>query len=280
MADAEIDIIKSSGEKAKFSLNKLRNSLKRSGADDLLTDQIVDKVRDELYQGISTKEIYNRAYALLKRKKSVFASKYKLKKAIYELGPTGFPFERFIAAILQYSGYRTEVGKILAGACVTHEIDVVAEKNGTVDIIECKFHGEEGLKCNVKIPLYINSRYNDVKAHWESKKNQNKALHQGWLVTNTRFTEDALNYGRCVGLFLLSWDFPKEEGLKDRIDRLGLYPITVSTLLSNREKQFLLSRDVVLCRQLLKDRFFLDHLGISETRKQKILNEVEQLCNF
>ncbi len=280
MQDSEIEIIKSSGEKVKFSLNKLRNSLKRSGADEPLVDQIVDKVRDELYQGISTKEIYNRAFALLKRKKSVFASKYKLKKAIYELGPTGFPFEKFVAAILEYSGFRTQVGKVLNGVCVTHEIDVFAEKNGTVEIIECKFHGEEGLNCNVKIPLYINSRYHDVKAHWEGKKNQNKAIHQGWVVTNTRFTVDAQNYGRCVGLFLLSWDFPKEEGLKDRIDRLGLYPITVSTLLSNREKQFLLSRDVVLCRQLIKNRFFLDHLGISETRKQKILNEVEQLCNF
>jgi hypothetical protein len=280
MEDTAIEIVKSSGEKVRFSLGKLRNSLQRSGADDLLTDQIVDKVRDELYQGISTKEIYNRAFALLKRKKSVFASKYKLKKAIYELGPTGFPFEKFVAAILEYSGFRTEVGKILNGACVTHEIDVVAEKNGAVEIIECKFHGEEGLNCNVKIPLYINSRFNDVKAHWEAKKNEKKALHQGWLVTNTRFTEDALNYGRCVGLFLLSWDFPIDDGLKDRIDRLGLYPITVSTLLSNREKQFLLERGVVLCRHLMKEPFFLDHLGISDSRKQKIVKEVQQLCKM
>ncbi len=279
MADAAIEIIKSSGERAKFSLNKLRSSLKRSGADDLLTDQIVDQVRDELYQGISTKEIYNRAFALLKRKKSVFASKYKLKKAIYELGPTGFPFERFIAAILQYSGYRTEVGKTLVGACVTHEIDVLAEKNGQVELIECKFHGEEGRNCNVKVPLYINSRYNDVKTEWDTKKSV-KTLQRGWVVTNTRFTDDAVAYGNCVGLYLLSWDFPKDDGLKDRIDRLGLYPITVSTLLSNREKQFLLERDIVLCRHLMKEPFLLDHLGISDTRKQRILNEVQQLCKM
>ena len=99
------------------------------------------------------------------------------------------------------------------------------------------------------------------------------------MVTNTRFTSDASTYGKCAGLYLLSWDLPLNDGLKDRIDRLGLYPITVSTLLSNREKQFLLSRDVVLCRQLWKDKFFLDHLGISSTRKEKILNEIKQLCN-
>ena len=99
MKDEQIQIIKSTGEKVDFSLDKLRASLRRSGAGEGLINSIIDTVRDELYQGITTKEIYNRAYAMLKRKKSIFASKYKLKKAIYELGPTGFPFERFIGAL-------------------------------------------------------------------------------------------------------------------------------------------------------------------------------------
>ena len=277
--ELDIEILKSSGERAKFSLDKLRKSLKHSGADHNLVEQIVGQVKDELYEGISTNEIYNRAYALLKKNESVFASKYKLKKAIYELGPTGFPFERFVAAILEYSGYKTRVDEIMNGICVTHEIDVIAEKNGTVTVIECKFHSEEGRNCNVKIPLYIHSRYNDVKAHWATKKTENRELDKGWVVTNTRFTGDAIAYGKCAGMYLLSWDLPLNDGLKDRIDRLGLYPITVSTLLSNREKQFLLSRDVVLCRQLWKDKFFLDHLGMSNSRKEKILNEIKKLCN-
>lgn len=278
MTISNIDIIKSSGEKVKFSLEKLRASLKRSGADYKIVNQILYKVRDEIYQGISTKEIYNRAFALLKKNKSHFASKYKLKKAIYELGPTGFPFEHFISAILKYSGYNTEVGKTLQGRCVTHEIDVSASKGNETTLIECKFHSEEGINCNVKVPLYINSRYKDVKEHWDTNPKNDTALTKGWLVTNTRFTEDALKYGDCCGLYLLSWDYPLNEGLKDRIDRLGLYPITVSTLLTQREKQFLLSRSVVLCRDLVDDKFYLDHLGISETRKKKILDEISKLC--
>lgn len=275
----EIDIVKSSGERVKFSLDTLRNSLKHSGASNDLVEQIVNTVQEEVYEGISTREIYNRAYALLKKKKSVFASKYKLKKAIYQLGPTGFPFERFVRAILEYSGYSAITDTIMNGICVTHEIDVVAEKNGQTTIIECKFHGEEGRKCNVKVPLYIHSRYRDVKAHWDTKKSKTKTMENGWVVTNTRFTKDAIKYGTCAGLYLLSWDYPTNNGLKDRIDRLGLYPITVSTLLTNREKQFLLGRDIVLCRQLFKDKFFLDHLGISAIRKKKILDEIGQLCN-
>ncbi len=274
-----MEIVKSSGERVKFSMSKLRNSLKRSGADEELVNLIVDSVRDEIYQGISTKEIYNRAFSILKKKQSIIASKYKLKKAIYEFGPTGYPFEKFVSAILQYSGYDTEVGQVMTGICVNHEIDVLAKKDGKVTIIECKFHSQEGRNCNVKVPLYIHSRYLDVKKHWDSKADNLLEFGVGWVATNTRFTEDAIAYGKCAGLYLLSWDFPKDNGLKDRIDRLGLYPITVSTLLSSREKQFLLSRDVVLCQQLLHDKFFLDHLGISDSRKQRIMKEINLLCN-
>ncbi|MRI00739.1 ATPase [Kriegella sp. EG-1] len=278
MKKETIDILKSSGEKAKFSIEKLRGSLKHSGADNVLIDQIVKTVRDELYKGISTKEIYNRAFALLKKKKSVFASKYKLKRAIYELGPTGFPFEKFIAAIFNYSGYTTEVGKIMSGICVTHEIDVFIEKNNKVNIIECKFHGEEGLNCNVKIPLYIHSRYRDVKAQWD-RENHQQQLESGWVATNTRFTSDAIKYGKCAGLYLLSWDYPENDGLKERIDRLGLYPVTVSALMSTKEKHYLLGKGIVLCRQLLEDNFYLNQMHISDDRKNRILEEITQLCN-
>ncbi|APZ45474.1 ATPase [Polaribacter reichenbachii] len=280
MKDAHIHIVKYSGEKVIFSLHKLKKSLKRTGADENTVKSILDRVKEELYQGITTKEIYNRAFALLKKKKSYLASKYKLKKAIYELGPTGFPFERFVSAVLKYSGYKTEVGSIVQGHCINHEIDIIATKNNETTIIECKFHSEQGLKCNVKIPLYINSRYLDVKKHWNTNLENKELLTEGWVVTNTRFTKDAKQFGSCAGLQLLSWDYPENNGLKDRIDRLGLYPITASTLLTKREKQFLLSREIVLFRDLIGDSFFLDHLGISEIRKKRILEEIEQLCNL
>lgn len=275
---SNIEVVKYSGEKAKFSIEKLENSLRKSGAEESMVKEISSHVRDELYQGISTKEIYNRAFALLKKKKKGYASKYKLKKAIYELGPTGFPFEKFVGALLFYSGYEVKTGQFFQGKCVTHEVDVVARKNGQYIVAECKFHSDEGHNCNVKIPLYIHSRYRDILNNFGENDNVEKP-NEGWVVTNTRFTEDAIAYGKCANLYLLSWDLPKDNGIKDRIDRMGLYPVTVSTLLSAREKQFLLSRDVVLCIQLINDAFYLDHLGISETRKERILDEIKLLCN-
>ncbi|MDW5290690.1 ATP cone domain-containing protein [Formosa sp. PL04] len=275
----DFNIIKSSGENVKFSFHKLKNSLTRSGADEETVESVLSVVKNELYQGISTKEIYNRAYSLLKNKKGVLASKYKLKKAIYELGPTGFPFEKFIGALLQYSGYTIEVDQIMQGKCVSHEVDVIAKKDKHYIVAECKFHGEEGRNCDVKIPLYINSRYQDIVAQYKNNEDPNSVPNEGWVVTNTRFTKDAIQYGKCVGLYLLSWDYPEGNSIRERIDRIGLYPITSLTLLTTKEKQFLLTRDVVLCKQLHKDDFYLDYLGISEIRKKKINNEIKQLCN-
>lgn len=267
-------IIKASGEAVSFSMETLRKSLMHSGASNKEVQQIIQQIEDEVYDGISTSAIYSRAFEMLKQKKSVYASKYKLKKAIYELGPTGFPFERFVAAILGASQYEVAVGQIVQGHCVDHEVDVVGKNEAVTAFIECKFHNEKGRNCDVKIPLYIHSRYRDI-----IKGKKEDLVTEGWVVTNTRFTKDALQYGRCAGLYLLSWDYPLHNGLKDRIDRLGLYPITVSTLLTQREKDFLLSRDIVLCQQLIGDTFYLDQLGVSTKRKERIMHEVTLICD-
>lgn len=274
MATGHILITKSSGEKVQFSLDQIKSSLRRTGADDALIGKILKTLADEVYEGITTREVYNRAYALLKQSRSEYASRYKLKRAIYELGPTGFPLEKFVAAILNYSGYKARTGVIVPGKCVNHEVDVEARKNGMVTLIECKFHGQQGIKCNVKIPLYIHSRYLDIRDHWKNEE----ALQPIWVVTNTRFTIDALQYGKCMGMYLLSWDHPSGDSLRERIDRLGLYPVTVSSLLTSREKNFLLEKGVVLCRDLLRETFFLDHAGISEKRKEKIIREMKNIC--
>lgn len=273
-------IIKNSGESARFAPEKLRKSLRRSGAPKGVVDTISEKVSAEVYEGMSTREIYNRAFALLKEYRDSCASRYKLKKAIYELGPTGFPFEKFVCAVLNHSGHKASTNEIFQGHCVAHEIDVVARGNGAITLIECKFHSAEGKKCDVKVPLYIHSRFEDIR-RWNDRRGDGAmALEPGWVVTNTRFTADAQKFGKCVGLYLLSWNYPPKNSLKNRIDRSGLYPITVSTLLSAREKEFLLNRGVVLGRELLQASYYLDHMGISDPRKKRILEEFTQLCSL
>lgn len=273
-------ITKASGETAPFSSEKLRDSLRRAGASEKVIQGIVNEVKQLLYPGINTKEIYRKAYALLRKASSHTAAKYKLKKAIMELGPTGFPFEKYVGEILKYEGFQIEVGKIVKGLCVQHEVDVLAQKEARHYMVECKFHSDQGRKCTVKIPLYIYARFLDVEKAWKKKPGHVDKIHQGWLVTNTRFTEDAEQYGTCAGLNMVSWNFPNGTSLRERIDRSGLHPLTCLTTLTKKEKQILLDKGIVLCKELLQHETWLTELGVSYTRITRILKEAKFLCDI
>jgi hypothetical protein len=147
-------------------------------------------------------------------------------------------------------------------------------------MIECKFHSEQTRNCDVKVPLYIHSRFLDLKKQWLKNNGNDPKSYQGWIFTNTRFSDDALKYGHCAGLNLVSWDYPNKGSLKDRIDEFGLYPITSLTTLTKRDKQLLLSKDRVLCIDLCHHPELLDSIGISEVRQKNILKEVQDLCRF
>lgn len=163
MKNKKITVTKYSGDKDLFDESKLKHSLIRSGAKDDIIKRIIDEIKALLYDGISTKEIYKMVFTLLRKSSRPTAARYKLKKAIYELGPSGFPFEKFIEEILKYEGFQTQINSIVKGHCVNHEVDVIAEKNEQHFMVECKFHNTQGIICNVKIPLYIHSRFQDLK---------------------------------------------------------------------------------------------------------------------
>jgi hypothetical protein len=275
----ELLVTKASGESVKFSKEKLRGSMKRAGANPEQIDAIIDEIADRLYEGITTKKIYQMAFRLLKGNSRHIAAKYHLKRAIMELGPSGYPFEKFIGEILRYQGYQVKVGQVVHGHCVTHEIDVIAEKGNQHFMIECKYHNLPGTICNVKIPLYIQARFKDVESAWLKDPGYGKKFHQGWVVTNTRFTGDALQYGNCAGLKLIGWNYPNGNSLRNQIDTLGLYPITCITSLTQIEKQKLLEKKIVLCKEICADNSLLQSIGVKPSRMNLVMEEVTQLCS-
>ena len=277
MKQKPIFIKKNSFDVEPFSTQKLEHSLLRSGASEEEIENIISKIQTEIYDGISSIEIYKKVFAYLKKSNRTSASRYSLKRAIFDLGPTGYPFERLVAALLREKGFKTSVSVILNGECVTHEIDVLAEKEGSVYAIECKFHSDSKVFSNVKIPLYINSRFLDIQKQWNTNPKNTTHLKQGWLVTNTRFTIDAINYAKCVGLTLFSWDYPLNNGIKDNIDSFDLYPITTLINLSKDEKKTLISKDIILVKELYENKIVLEKMQITSDRIVKILNEVKEL---
>src|SRR5690625_541238 len=121
MEEKIVNIEKFNGDIEPFKVEKLKTSLRRSMATEEEIETIVSHIMPTLYNGITSKEIYNRAFSLLKKYNRTSASKYSLKRAIFDLGPTGYPFERLISALLRHKGFETKVGVVLQGECVSHE---------------------------------------------------------------------------------------------------------------------------------------------------------------
>lgn len=274
-----VKIKKYSGELEPFDINKLINSLRRSQADEHLVQHVARNIVDQVEEGMTTKKIYQMAFNMLKSRSRISASKYKLKKSLMELGPTGFPFEKLVGKLMEFEGFNTQVGVIVQGNCVSHEIDVIAEKENNHYMIECKYHSGQGRFCNVKTPLYVQSRLMDVKQRWKSQVEHDAKLHRGGLYTNTRFTTDAIQYGTCVDLMLVSWDYPPQNSLKVRIDKAGLYPLTVLATLTKTEKRQLLDKGIVLCKEVYENPILLEQLGVNESRQKKILDDSLKLCS-
>ena len=274
----EIQVVKGNGERVLFDKEKLIQALRSSGASPKDQERISSQVAIRIYNGISTREIYQMAFDLLKQESHKAAGRYSLKNAIMEMGPTGFPFEIFVGKIFETKGYEVETGVIVQGKCIQHEVDVIARKPGEMLMVECKFHSDNFAKSGVQVPLYIQSRFLDIKAAWEQQYGKN-ILYRGGVVCNTRFSDDAMNYAKCAGLVMISWDYPADNGLKYWIDKTGLHPVTSLISLTKKEKQFLLEKGIVLCSQLEDNLPLLQEMGLTENQIRKIIREAGNLIS-
>lgn len=273
-------IIKHSGDVVDYNPEKLKKSLLKSGASKTVVETILQTIHKEIYDGISTKHIYKMAFALLKKESNSHAARYNLREAIRLLGPAGFFFEKYVARLFASEHYETKVNLILKGVCVAHEVDVVVKKNNSLAMVECKFHTGRDATSDVKVPMYILSRFNDLKQKNHTIFNSNEMISSCWIVTNNRFTSDAMTFATCSGLDLLSWDYPKNNNLRTKNDTNYLYPITCLTTLSLAEKDKLLILDVILVKELINNSQCLEKIGLSPIRIKNVLREASELCRF
>lgn len=277
-----IYIIKFDGSKELFDKTKLEKSLRKIGTEPETVKVIIQQIQSKLKNGDTTKKIYKQAFNLLRKHQRPVALRYSLRKAVSELGPSGFPFERFIAEIFKEKGYQAVTGQIVLGACVPHEVDVVAWTDTELIMIEAKFHADYGTRSDLKVALYIKARFDDLKnntyryglpAH---STQPGRHITTGMLITNTKFSSTAIQYGECVKLDMVGWNYPKRNNLHQLIEKMNLIPLTVLTTISQNEKKMFLANNIVLCKtlnnvELLKTYNFDD---------LKIANLVEEITSL
>lgn len=265
-----IHVIKADRHHEPFSEHKVMDSIRRARIPQSLQSEVLAHIKGKLYDGISTSEIYQHIMEFLNQSpKPYIKARYSLKEAIMMLGPSGYPFEDFVSKLLESQGYKTSVRQILSGRCITHEIDILAEKDGRTVVIEAKFHNSPGTRSEVHVALYTHARFEDIKIR--------NSVHESWIITNTKTTIDANSYAQCSGMKVISWDYPSGNSLREMIERSGLHPITAMTTLAQSQKMTLLENHIVLCRDIVDHPDLLDMLYLSKADRDQVLKEAQEL---
>lgn len=271
---------KASGDEELFSVEKLERSLQNAGANNEQIQKVIIDIQNWIYHGASTKKIYARAFSILRRNKTAAALRYKLKQAMMEFGPAGYPFENFVGQLFRAQGFTTEVGIVVDGKCITHEMDVIATHHNIQHLVECKYSKDQGKHVSIQIPLYVRSRVDDIVNKRRESDEFKGFSFTGWVITNTRFSGDSLRFGECSGLKLLAWDYPAGNGLKELIEKLKIYPLTILHSLTKSEKQFLIDKEIVSCNQLQKSNAVLNSMNLNEKKLNSILRELSHICDI
>ncbi len=271
-------IRKSSGEKQRFNLHKFRRSLLKAGAQEKDINAIIRRLKKEKPK--NTNRIHEITTEMLQKLNPPVADRYNLKRALMQLGPHGYSFEKFVAHLFELEGYKTKTNQIIRGACVDHEIDVIAQKKNDHAMLECKFHNRIGMKSDVKVTLYVQARFEDIRDRWQQEEVEANEHHSAWVVTNTQFTSEAIKYGVCKEINLLGWGYPARRSLGYLIQKYDLFPITTLTSLSTAQKRTFLKKGLVLCKEARSHTKTLQKLGLKPQEIQKIIAEAEAVCKL
>lgn len=263
-----IKVKKRNGELQDFDEQKVRSSLKRAGAKPEVINKILVSLTGKLHDGMTTRAIYSQVFETLNQLQAGQGYRYSLKNSLLNLGPSGYPFEKFIKRLLDEAGYTTQIQQTISGNCITHEVDVVASLKNDKYLVECKFHNRHGTKTRSKEAMYTYARFLDLKNQFSKV----------WLITNTKLTQNAIQYGICQGMKLTAWRYPKEGSLEQLIEKKNLHPLTCLNFLDSHDRRLLFNHNLVLCRDLAKlNQTQLQDIGLNSAKASQIKTALTQL---
>jgi hypothetical protein len=270
-----MEIKKSDGTKEPFSPSKLCLSIRKSGAPRAVADAACKTIETKITPNDSTNAIYRKAFKYLMKESPEIAARYSLHRALEALGPAGFIFEQYFECVLNAYDFTTKRDVILAGHCVTHEIDVIAEVGTKRFLVEAKYHNVPGLKTHVDVIMYADARLMDIVKK-EPERTTKKFEYAMWVVTNTKFTDAAIKYAKCRGIRLTGWNYPRGASLEDIIADKKLYPVTVLPSLPKLLLPILAKRNIILAQDLLtyESLDLVRNFGVDKATADALVREV------
>lgn len=245
-----ITIVKADGQRAPLDVKKLERSVRRIGASRSLAREVVEHVVPEIHDGMTTAQIHARMLrALQQQRDHRMAARYSLKDAMRRLGPAGYDFEQFVAVVLRAYGYVAVLPQLLRGMDVEQEVDVVAQKGSVTAMIEAKYRNEPGLYVHLKDVMATWARFLDLRES-HAKGKQPYAFTEPWIVCNTKVTADGVAFGEGKGMRIIGWEYPKGEGLEQKVIEKHLYPVTVLRSVTTAMRPAFASAGLLLCHDV------------------------------
>ena len=244
----QIYIVKADGSTRQFSFKKLVRSVKRSGASNEVANDIAKTVLKNPPTKVTTNQIYDLIYKELKNARlHPTAQLYSLRRSLSNLSPEDW--EKYTAKLFSYYGYTTEWNKIIPGASVEHQVDVVATKGNKQWLIECKHHYSYHNDTGLGEVLRVQARLEDIQDGYK-KKTTKYNFSGAWLVVNTKFSGHAKRYAFAKGLNLSGWRYPKQYSLERLIQDQSVFPVTILNI-DKKTRNFLLHNGMITIQDVL-----------------------------
>lgn len=270
-------IIKKHGREELFNSEKLCQSVTAVGVPDNLARQVCSIVDDSIESGVSTDKIFTTTRRYISEFNPKMAAIYSLERGLSALGPSGFIFEQYVAALFKEMGYYVKTNVYAKGEGVTHEIDVWAEKGNVVFVIEAKYRNDFRAKTHINQVMYADAKVQDIRRR-AKKDGDNREFYE-WVVTNTQFTDNAINYVEYRDMQLMGWDYPKYINLKKIVYERNLYPVTVLPSITKKALKQFSADGIILVKQLLDldENQFMQYYDLSHTLSKKLVREINEL---
>lgn len=270
-------IVKKGGTEELFSSEKLCGSIVMAGAPQHLAEQVCSIVDESIESGVSTDKIFTTTRKYLKTFSPKIAALYALERGLGALGPSGFLFEQYVAALFAEAGYFVETNIYAEGEGVAHEIDVWAKKGNVVYVVEAKYRNDYKTKTHIKEVMYADARLGDIQR--QAAKTGDTREYFMWVVTNTRFTDSAINFVKNRELQLMGWDYPKYINLKKIVSDKKLYPVTIIPSITKKVLRTLADNKIVLVKSLYGHSAddLMKKYYVSSTLAKKLAQEIAEL---
>lgn len=161
-------------------------------------------------------------------------------------------FESFVQILLAHNGFEVSPNRLLTGRCVTHEVDAIARKGGVTYFVEAKHHVNYHTLTGLDESRIARAILEDVSEGFELGKNSLK-VDRAMIVTNTRYSEHAVRYGKCRNILQIGWSSPADLSLQSVIGEKNLYPLSCLRDLKRETKTRLVNSGIVLLKQLFEE---------------------------